>query len=120
MSCLVGVEGIEPLAATPLDNGHRVTAGDGEQHPFNTLFRMCVLKSTVCDISVHVSSMLFNTLPFSLPQKEVPSGRPPVCSMFYVRSVDLVSTYSHVCDTSQARELYFLAHLMLYGNREHE
>jgi len=24
----------------------------------------CVLKSTVCGISAHVSSMLFNTLPF--------------------------------------------------------
>ena len=31
---------------------------------FNTLFRMCVLKSTVCDIAVQISSMLFNTLPF--------------------------------------------------------
>lgn len=30
---MVGVEGIEPLAATPLNDGHRVTAGDGEQHP---------------------------------------------------------------------------------------
>ena len=51
-------EGIEPLAATPLNNGYRVTAGNGEQAPINcnTLryaFRRrrraneeCVLKQT--------------------------------------------------------------------------
>ncbi len=41
---------------------------------------MCVLKSTVCDISVQVSSMLFNTLPFYTsalsPQTYHPVGRP--------------------------------------------
>jgi len=30
-------DGIEPLAATPLNNGHRVTAGDGEHPPKHTL-----------------------------------------------------------------------------------
>jgi len=30
---MVEPDGIEPLAATPLNNGHRVTAGDGEQAP---------------------------------------------------------------------------------------
>ena len=46
----------------------------------NTLLRMCVLKSTVCDISVQVSSMLFNTLPFYTltlsPLAYHPVGRP--------------------------------------------
>ena len=47
---------------------------------FNTLLRMCVLKSTVCDIAVQVSSMLFNTLPFYTlalsPLAYHPVGRP--------------------------------------------
>jgi hypothetical protein len=30
---LVEPEGIEPLAATPLNNGYRVTAGNGGQAP---------------------------------------------------------------------------------------
>ncbi len=30
---LVEPDGIEPLAATPLNNGYRVTAGNGEQAP---------------------------------------------------------------------------------------
>jgi len=41
---------------------------------------MCVLKSTVCDIAVQVSSMLFNTLPFYTlalsPLAYHPVGRP--------------------------------------------
>lgn len=41
---------------------------------------MCVLKSTVCDISVQVSSMLFDTLPFYTlvfsPLAYHPVGRP--------------------------------------------
>jgi hypothetical protein len=34
------------LPATPLNNGYRVTAGNGEQAPktFHTLFRMCRIK----------------------------------------------------------------------------
>ena len=30
---MVEPDGIEPLAATPLNNGYRVTAGNGEQAP---------------------------------------------------------------------------------------
>jgi len=37
----------------------------------------CVLKSTVCGISAHVNSMLFNTLEFFISQKRLhPQGRP--------------------------------------------
>jgi hypothetical protein len=33
---MVEPDGIEPLAATPLNNGHRVTAGDGGQAPYSS------------------------------------------------------------------------------------
>ncbi len=49
-------------------------------HNFDALLPMRVLKNTVCDISVQVSSMLFNTLPFYTlvlsPLAYHPVGRP--------------------------------------------
>ena len=49
-------------------------------HNFNALLPMRVSKNTVCDISVQVSSMLFDTLPFYTsalsPQTYHPVGRP--------------------------------------------
>ena len=51
----------------------------------NALLPMRVLKSTVCDISVQVSSMLFNTLGFFYVQEHKPSPRPPICSLKWCR-----------------------------------
>ncbi len=55
-------DGIEPLAATPLINGYRVTAGNGEQAPnLLTHSPLCVLtfvkgtKENVC-IKAYYSS----------------------------------------------------------------
>ena len=43
------LDGIEPLAATPLNNGHRVTAGDGEQDPNRSHTLLNVSYKTNCN-----------------------------------------------------------------------
>ncbi len=58
---------------------------------------MCVLKQTTHRRRpFDCSAICFNTLPFFYPHKDNPSGRPPVCPMFYVRGRVLVTLYSHV------------------------
>ena len=51
----------------------------------------CVLKDTIVNLALALvleirRIMSFNTLPFFYPQEDKPSGRPPVQSMFKVRS----------------------------------
>ena len=74
---MVDRNGIEPFLQACKA---RVPPTTPTAHIFNTLLRMCVLKSTVCDIAVQVSSMLFNTLPFYTlalsPLAYHPVGRP--------------------------------------------
>jgi hypothetical protein len=44
----VDLDGIEPLAATPLNNGYRVTAGNGEQDPNRSHTLLNVSYKTNC------------------------------------------------------------------------
>ena len=93
------------LATTLLNKAYRVTAGNREQPPINTLFRMCVLKNTKRNLVPATQATKRNLVPFNItsiffPQEGMPSTSPPVCGMFKVRHPVLVTGILHTISKS--------------------
>ena len=82
-------DGIEPLAATPLDKGYRVTAGNGEQAPNLSHTLSNVSYKTNClamrpystsKVERNQFALYATILRISVFTTNLPSGRPPTLS----------------------------------------